>query len=231
MMNISELRRFLEQSLADDRLSRGERGVLHKLLDELRPSSAQQGVLLHEAFDLVRHRLVDAREKEVLDWLYEVVKVLRPAKGLKVSGARVAEAHFMPGQEGLERLLQLLNGTHKSLDVCVFTITHNKLADAIVAAHGRGVVVRVLTDNDKAHDRGSDVGRMLRAGVPLRTDNTDAHMHNKFAIFDGEKLLTGSYNWTRSATRENQENYLVTDDELLVREYEAEFGRLWSCFA
>ncbi len=230
-MDVPELRRFLEESLADDKLSRGERSVLHDLLDDLRPSSSQQGVLLHEAFDLARRRLVDVREKEVLDWLYEVVKVLRPAKGLKVSGARVAEAHFMPGQEGLERLLQLLHGCHKSLDVCVFTITHNKLADAVVDAHRRKVNVRVLTDNDKAHDLGSDVGRMLRGGVPLRTDHTDAHMHNKFAIFDGEKLLTGSYNWTRSATRENQENYLVTDDELLVAAYQREFDRLWACFA
>ncbi len=229
-MDVPAIRRFLEDTLADDRLSRGERSMLHDLLDELRPMSVQQGVLLHEAFDLVRRRLEDARQQESLDWLYEVVKVLRPIKGLTISGARLAEAHFMPGEGGLERLVQLLAGCRETLAVCVFTITHNELADAIIDAHTRGVVVRVLTDNDKAYDRGSDVSRMLQAGVPLRTDDTDAHMHNKFAIFDGDKLLTGSYNWTRSATRENQENYLLTDDDLLVREYQGEFDRLWARF-
>lgn len=230
-MDVGKVRAFLEQSLDDEQLSRGERHVLGELIDELRPNSAQQGFLLHEAFELCRRRMVDARDKESVDWLYDVVKVLRPAKGLKVSGSRVAEAHFMPGEAGLRRLLQLLGGCAKSLDVCVFTITQNDLAGAIIEAHQRGVSVRVLTDNEKAHDPGSDVARMVRAGVPLRTDESDAHMHNKFALFDHQRLLTGSYNWTRSATRENQENFLITDDERLVTAYGKEFERLWHRFA
>jgi cardiolipin hydrolase len=230
MTDVNQLVRFLEESLDDGKVSRGERGVLTQLLDDLRPSSSEQGVLLNEAFRLARSRMVDARDQATLDWLYDVVKVLRPAKGLKVSGSRVAEAWFMPGEEGLQRLLQLIAGCRESLDVCVFTITDNRIADALVDAHRRGVKVRILTDDEKAFDRGSDVDRLRREGVPLRTDDSASHMHNKFAIFDGERLLTGSYNWTRSATRENQENFLVTDDPALVTQYSEELERLWEKF-
>ncbi len=38
------------------------------------------------------------------------------------------------------------------------------------------------------------------------------HMHHKFALFDGGRLLTGSYNWTRGAAETNYENVIDTTD-------------------
>jgi len=228
--SIDRLSRFLAESLDDARLSRGERTDLRQLLGDLRPSFDQQGVLLHEAFRLARSRLVDPRDGETLDWLYEVVKVLRPTKGLRPSGSRLAEVHFMPGEEGVQRLVQLIERCRIGLDVCVFTVTDDRISRALLEAYRRGISMRVLTDDDKALDRGSDIPLLRRMGIPLRTDDSPAHMHHKFALFDRAKLLTGSYNWTRSATSENQENFLVTDDPTLVGRYQVEFDRLWEQF-
>jgi phosphatidylserine/phosphatidylglycerophosphate/cardiolipin synthase-like enzyme len=52
-------------------------------------------------------------------------------------------------------------------------------------------------------------------------------MHHKFAIFDESTLLTGSYNWTLSAMRHNEENLIVTDDAALVRRFAEVFTSLW----
>jgi cardiolipin hydrolase len=46
-------------------------------------------------------------------------------------------------------------------------------------------------------------------------------------IRDKKSLLTGSYNWTRSAERFNQENVLLIQDEGVVQPYQNEFTRLW----
>ena len=54
------------------------------------------------------------------------------------------------------------------MDVCVFTITCNEIADAILAAHKRGVRVRIITDDDQSKTRGSDVEELARAGIPVR---------------------------------------------------------------
>ena len=89
------------------------------------------------------------------------------------------------------------------------------------------VRVRVVTDNDKSFDRGSDAARLRAAGIALATDQSDAHMHHKFAIVDESLLLTGSYNWTRSAYRENQENILVTEERTVVRSFQETFDALW----
>ena len=114
------------------------------------------------------------------------------------------------------------------IDCCVFTITDNELAAALLETHKRGVAVRIISDNDKSYDRGSDVDRLDQRGVPVRVDRTDAHMHHKFALFDRHTLLTGSYNWTRSAARENAENIIITDDARLVNSFQDYFDDLWT---
>ena len=50
--------------------------------------------------------------------------------------------------------------------------------------------------------------------------------HDKFAIFDGQKGVTGSYNWTNAATYKNAENCLFFSDEVIKR-YEERFEQLW----
>ncbi len=55
-------------------------------------------------------------------------------------------------------------------------------------------------------------------------------MHHKFALFDGARLMTGSYNWTRSAAQHNHENLVVSDDHELVGAFGKTFERLWASF-
>lgn len=115
----------------------------------------------------------------------------------------------------------------KTADVCVFTITDDRLADALLDAHRRAVAVRIITDDSKAEDLGSDVDRLGRAGIAVRVDRSPYHMHHKFAILDGSTLMTGSYNWTRGAARDNEENLIVTGDPRLVSPFVTTFERLW----
>ncbi len=69
--------------------------------------------------------------------------------------------------------------------------------------------------------------RLRDHGLPVRLDASAFHMHHKFALFDGRRLATGSFNWTRSATEGNEENLIVTDDIRLVRAFAERFERLW----
>jgi cardiolipin hydrolase len=96
-----------------------------------------------------------------------------------------------------------------------------------VAAHQRGVVVRIITDNDKQYDLGSDIERLRGAGVALKVDESEHHMHHKFAVLDGASLLNGSYNWTRSAATFNEENLIVTSDAALVATFSRQFREMW----
>jgi phosphatidylserine/phosphatidylglycerophosphate/cardiolipin synthase-like enzyme len=165
--------------------------------------------------------------REVLDWLEEVVKLLQsPAMHQPTR----AESHFSPGDDCPMRIGGLFSAARKSADVCVFTITDDRISDAIIEAHRRGVEVRIITDNEKAFDPGSDISRLEREGVRVRVDRSPYHMHHKFAVFDEDLLLTGSYNWTRGAAECNEENFVITDERRLLSPFRELFERLWKQF-
>ncbi|ORZ13000.1 Phosphatidylserine/phosphatidylglycerophosphate/cardiolipin synthase [Lobosporangium transversale] len=129
-------------------------------------------------------------------------------------------------------LVKTLDDAKKSLDICVFTITDDQLAKAIIRAHERGVKVRIIADNDKAEDLGSDVHRLTdEHNIPSRLDNSPSHMHHKFAVIDDALVINGSYNWTKGARFDNRENLTLTNSPKAVQGFKAEFERLWSEFA
>lgn len=138
-----------------------------------------------------------------------------------------ARALFAPRDEIWRHIVEALDATETRAELAVFTITDNRITRAILEAQERGVQLRIVSDNDKANDRGSDVERLARGGIPVRLDRTDVHMHHKFAVFDERLLVTGSYNWTRSAANENAENVVFTDDPKLVEAFLGEFRRCW----
>lgn len=229
MESSSEIRERLERSLAERPLSRAERQALTADFASLERDELR-GEARHLAFELVKQRLGKIPPEELLDWLEEVVKsTIRPSA--PVAHADASESWFSPDQDCASRIVRLLDSATKSVDICVFTITDDRITRAVLGAHQRRVAVRILTDDDKAHDLGSDIDRLREAGITARVDRSSFHMHHKFALFDGARLLTGSYNWTRGASQDNQENFIVTSDAKLVSAFNKTFAGLWERFA
>ena len=69
---------------------------------------------------------------------------------------------------------------------------------------------------------------MKLEGIPVKLDKNRYKMHHKVLIIDGRLLMTGSYNFTKSANRNNDENVLIIDSEEIVGEYLKEFYRLYN---
>lgn len=227
-MTPPQFRDALRQTLGDLKLSRSERRALAAVLGDPPAEPALLAQYRGLAFDVAREAAAGgARPADLLDWLEDVVKLLQAGGG---SAAR-AEASFSPGEDCLRQICGLFRLARRSVDACVFTITDNRIADAILDAHRRGVIVRIVTDNEKSFDAGSDIQSLAAAGVSVRIDVSEFHMHHKFALFDGQTLLTGSYNWTRSAAEVNEENVVVLDDARVVRQFQAVFDGLWEQFA
>ena len=227
-MKADEIDAMLRETLQDQRFSRGERRAIREHLGDMDASDEMLAHWRRRAFEVARSELRTASSKQILEWLEGAIKAMVPHR--PGDAGDLAEAHFAPGDQCATRIIGCISGARRALDICVFTITDDRITDAVLAAHERHVSVRVITDDDKAYDRGSDVRRLERAGIKVRVDATPHHMHHKFALFDGHLLATGSYNWTRSAARHNQENLIVTDEPKLVAAFSAEFERLWEEF-
>jgi phosphatidylserine/phosphatidylglycerophosphate/cardiolipin synthase-like enzyme len=225
-MNDADWNLMLRRTADDDRLSRGERAALRGRIQEAALDERLRAVLRSQAFGIAREHLASGPSAAVLDWLEDVVKLLVPDS----EAPATVEAHFSPGEECRRRIISLFGACRRSADACVFTLTDDRISAAVIEAHRRGVVVRIVTDDEKARDVGSDARRLAAAGIPVRVDDSPYHMHHKFAVFDGASLLTGSYNWTVGAALNNQENLVTSNDPRLVGPFIREFERLWTKF-
>lgn len=226
-MDDHDIDALLWPTLDDRRLSRGERSALRQVLTDLAPAAADLDRIRNRAFALVREALPAGPDGAAVEWIEEVVRLL---DGLRPRGeaSSLAEVCFSPGPDCLARITGLFGGARETVDVCVYTITDDRITRAMEEAHDRGVRLRVLSDVMKSTDRGSDIDRLARRGVAVAVDDSEKPMHHKFAIFDGAALATGSYNWTRGAAEYNEENLVVTDDPRLVDAFARRFARLWS---
>jgi len=228
-VELKDIDNILRTTLEDLRLSRGERRALGELLGELGPDDAETAYLCNRAFEIAREATRGRDNLLVLDWLEQVAKILRVVGGLPETAVR-AEARFTPDDNCPAKIADLFAAARRTADACVFTITDDRISRAILHAHRRGVAVRIITDGEKALDPGSDIEAFRHAGIAVRTDRSEYHMHHKFAVFDDERVLTGSYNWTRTAALHNQENFVVTDDPRLVGAFRRAFEALWRRF-
>jgi mitochondrial cardiolipin hydrolase len=238
-MNPDELAQLLRGSLADRRVSGGENAALADWAARFLVDDRTRALSRHTAFAVARSAITDPAEADVLGWLEEVMKVLAPIEQPSASPrAERDRACFSPGEGCLNTIIRRFDECRRTADVCVFTITDDRISGAILDAHRRGVKLRILSDQDKSGDVGSDMRLFREAGISVKLadvfDHTgprrDGHMHHKFAIFDGERLVNGSYNWTRGAANVNYENLIDSADPNLIAVFTEEFRRLWNRF-
>ena len=137
------------------------------------------------------------------------------------------EAFFTPGTECEDRIIAEL-GRATTIDIAVYSITNPKIANAIIAAHQRGARVRIVTDRTMAGHKSSMIDELAATGIPVRTNRRHKIEHNKFAVFDNRRMVTGSYNWTTAATKYNSENCIFLPHP--AQEYSKRFEVLWNAY-
>ena len=140
----------------------------------------------------------------------------------------VEDVCFSAREDCSSLILSLINRARKSIHVMVYSFTLDGLGEALISAKEKGLDVKVVIEEENAYVRGSEYEKLKKAGVDVRLDSNKALMHHKVMIVDGEIVVTGSYNWTKSAEEENDENLVVIYGEGLARRYEEEFERIWS---
>src|SRR5262245_8291720 len=191
-MNQSEIDSLLKETLTDSRLSQSEKKGLIEWLTAHVGDENQRAFVRSRMFALARTELGEHPEAiAVLGWLEDVLKLVnRSAPGESPKAAfEESQAFFSPGGGPLREIQQQFSLAKQSADMCVFTITDDRITSAILTAHKRGVKLRIITDNEKAHDAGSDIERLAASGVAVRVDRTPFHMHHKYALLDRKSVV------------------------------------------
>src|SRR3989338_7951555 len=119
------------------------------------------------------------------------------------------EILFSPEGGIQQRIISEIQKANTSIDIAIYKFTEMPLAQALVAAHKKGVQIRLLLDADKSRGTFSKYRFLEESGVQtikLIEGINGGKLHHKFAIIDGKLALSGSYNWTGHAERRNFED-------------------------
>jgi phosphatidylserine/phosphatidylglycerophosphate/cardiolipin synthase-like enzyme len=123
-----------------------------------------------------------------------------PGQQNDINQGYIAEYFAEPPKDATDpiapHLKDVIDGAQHTLDAAFFQVNNPLLIDAFVAAAGRGVKVRFVTDTDYFRNPTYSAGyqKMVTAGIPVVDDKRSALMHSKFMVVDGQAVWTGSYN-------------------------------------
>lgn len=133
--------------------------------------------------------------------------------------ARNWQVYFSPGGGASEAIVKALGRAKNSVYVQAFSFTSPPIAKGLTQAQRRGVKVEAILDKSNLTDKYSAADFLAHAGIPTYIDSAHAIAHNKIIIIDEHLVITGSFNFTRAAERNNAENLLVIDDAELASRY------------
>jgi phosphatidylserine/phosphatidylglycerophosphate/cardiolipin synthase-like enzyme len=142
--------------------------------------------------------------------------------------ARV-EIAFTPGDDIEALIARRIGAARESVRVQAYLFTDPRIARALFSALRRGVEVEVIGDAAEHAQGGLPwLAPLARAGAHVYLDAAAAASHNKIVIVDGgtprAAVVTGSYNFTRSAQARNAENVVViSENRALTDRFVANF--------
>ena len=152
---------------------------------------------------------------------HAVVKALNPV--MTIAGTAV-ENYFSPPDGVMDKLIKYVQGAKKSVHYMIFTFTDENLAAAMIDRAKAGLDVQGVIE-----DRGATEGALVSlycAKTPVKTDGNKYTMHHKVIIIDGQFVITGSFNFTKSADDANDDNALIIHSPAIAAQYEQEYQRV-----
>ena len=134
---------------------------------------------------------------------------------------------FSPNRGIQEQIISRIKQTNSTIDIAIYSFTNNEIAESLKKAKNRGVAIRLIMDKDRAEKQVYTQYKFFKKNK-FKVHKLGGIMHNKFIIFDGKLLMTGSYNISKNAETSNYENVVLISDKSVVKKYQKEFEKLWA---
>ena len=119
-----------------------------------------------------------------------------------------------------------LKSATASLLLVLYKFDERSLEKAARHALDRGVVIRIVADEEEAERSHSRIKDLQRRGAGVRLWKK-GKLHAKFGIVDGRRVITGSFNWTEAAQHDNTELIVITNEPGMVKRFQELFEQLW----
>lgn len=174
-----------------------------------------------------------ANYAEKFRWFWELRKFGgRPSATARIPQPQVRlgdgtqiEVYFSTHDDVDQRVMAAIGQARRSIRFLAFSFTHKGIADAMVRRASAGVNVAGVIES-RQNSSHSEFERLRSGGVDVLLDGNSYQMHHKVIVIDDETVITGSYNFSASATQDNDENLLIIRHAGIARQFTDEFSRV-----
>ena len=137
------------------------------------------------------------------------------------------EIYFSPDDHVARRIVKLLRDAQHSIYFMAYSFTANDFGDILRQKAQDGLAVEgVMDESQIKSNQGTEFDGFRLFGLPVYVDGNKGLMHHKVIVIDGQIVITGSYNFTLSAERTNDENVLIFHNTQIAAQYLTEFQRV-----
>lgn len=123
-------------------------------------------------------------------------------------------------------LVKAIDAARMSIDVAAYSLSLNSIRFALINAHKRGVVVRMVMESTNM-DR-SDPQALIKSGIPIVGDEQQGLMHDKFMVIDRSEVWLGSMNFTDSGAYDDNNNLIRIQSTKIAENYMTEFEEMFT---
>ena len=116
----------------------------------------------------------------------------------------------------------------ESIRIMVFVFSLDELAESILEAmDAADIRVQGIFEKRNSAASWSQMPRLHCAGAQMRQDGNRYTLHHKVFIIDDHTVITGSFNFSNNAAKNNDENIVIVRNSAIASRYLEEWRRLW----
>ncbi len=130
------------------------------------------------------------------------------------------EVYFCPNDPCEQELFERINQSMATIHCAFYNLNLESIMKGLERKSNEGVDVQIIIENDNR--------KATEKLAFVKYDDRSAYMHNKFCIFDGKEISTGSMKPTTTDVAENKNNLLFITSLSLAKNYEEEFHSMWN---
>ena len=138
------------------------------------------------------------------------------------------ESYFSPDDGVAGRIFEILDEAEESIYFMAFSFTTDAFGEAIrEQAENNLTVAGVMEAEQVRSNIGTEYDFFKQAGLDVFLDGNEGQMHHKTMVVDEKIIITGSYNFSRSAEINNDENVIIIHNEKIADFFLKEFQRIY----
>jgi phosphatidylserine/phosphatidylglycerophosphate/cardiolipin synthase-like enzyme len=134
--------------------------------------------------------------------------------------------YFSPYDDCERICITQLDHATKEVLISCYGLENKAIAKELRKLRRRHVAVRICVDKTQSAGKADQTHLLKRTGIEVVVKPEHVLEHNKFVVIDGRTVLTGSYNFSGSAEKQDNNLVVITGEPAVTAKYKAAWLRI-----